>query len=116
MAFSTEEFLDAVLEDVEERVDVDPAFVFTLCWSSSGPAVYAWSVRKETRATGHFVSQSVFRPDEMPSLKGAKGLAYYLHQSPEDTRTPLHFAETAKEKLEKHGAEVRLVEYAGGHG
>ena len=116
MKFSTEEFLDAVLTDVESRVEIDPEHIYTMAWSSSGPAVYAWSVKKGTRATGHFISQAVFKPDGMPSLKGAKGVPYYLHQSPEDKTTAFRFAEEAKKALEKKGAEVKLVEYAGGHG
>ena len=116
MKFTTEEFLDAVLLDVESKVEIDPAHIYTLSWSSGGPAVYAWSVTKGTRATGHFVSQSVFRPEWMPSLKGAKGVPYYLHQSRQDEVTLFHFAEKAKAALEKKGAEVELVEYEGGHG
>ena len=61
-----------------------------------------------------------FGPDQLnwliPSLKGAKKYGYYLLQSPEDTVTPISYAREAAEALEKKGADVELVEYAGGHG
>ena len=58
---------------------------------------------------------SVFKPDTLPSLKAAKGQAYYLLHSPQDF-IPMRMPEDAKEKLSKKGAEVELATYAGGHG
>lgn len=116
MKFSVEEFIGAVIEDVEERHPIDKRYIFTLSWSSGGPAAYAYSVTKGARVTGSFISQSAFLPQFMPSLKGAKGHAYYLYQSPEDEKTTFDQAERAKEKLEKAKAVVKLVSYEGGHG
>jgi len=115
MRFTTEEFVDAVIADVEEDHAIDPEYVFTLSWSSGGPAAYAVSLTPETRITGSFVAMSAFKPDELPSLAGAKGQAYFLLHSPDDF-IPIAMAEDAQEKLEKKKAEVKLVTYAGGHG
>lgn len=116
MEFSTEEFIDAVIADVEESQDVDPEHVFALGWSSSGPAVYSYALDKKTRLTGAFVAMSVFKPGELPSLKTAKGRPFYLLQSPEDTTTKLEWAKDAEKQLAKKKAEVQLTEYEGGHG
>ena len=113
--FTTEEFIEAVIDDVQSRHEIDPAHVFTLSWSSSGPAAYSYSLFDEGRATGSLIAMSVFKPDQLPNLKGAKGHAYYLLHSPEDF-IPIQMAKNAEEQLEKKGAEVELEEYAGGHG
>src|SRR5262245_14481440 len=55
MKFSTEEFIDAVIEDVAGKYKLDPRRVFTLTWSSSGPAGYAASLGC-TRVTGSFIA------------------------------------------------------------
>lgn len=115
MEFSTEEFLDAVVADVEERHPLDLAHVFVLAWSSGGPAAYAYSLHEGSRATGTFVAMSVYKPDQMASTKKAKGHAYFLLHSPED-RIPIRFAEQARDELTKHGAKVELLTYEGGHG
>lgn len=116
MKFKTEEFVDAVVMDVGKSQTVDPKYVFTLSWSSGGPAAYAASLRKKSPVTGSFIAMSVFRPAGLPDLKFAKGHAYYLYQSPDDQICKLSFARTAREKLSEAMARVKLVEYAGGHG
>ena len=113
--FTTEEFIDAVIADIEERHEVDLDHVFTLSWSSGGPAAYAYSLWDASRCTGALIAMSVFKPDQLPSLKGARGDAYYLLHSPEDF-IPIDMAKAAEKALEKKGAEVKLVQYAGGHG
>lgn len=115
MRFSTEEYLDAVIEDVESRYAVDPEKVFTLSWSSGGPAAYAAALTKGSKITGSFVAMSVFKPDQLPSLKAAKGKAFYLLHSPDDF-IPIRMAEDAEKRLTKQRAEVRLQTYEGGHG
>ncbi len=115
MEFTTEEFMAAVIADVESRRPIDPAYVFALGWSSSGPAVYAYSVLPQSRLTGAFVAMSVFKPGQMKSLKGAKGKAYFLLHSPEDFIS-MDFPELAQEKLKRSKAKVELVTYPGGHG
>ena len=115
MKFTTEEFIEAVIADVEKRRAIDPAYVFALGWSSSGPAVYAYSVLPDSRLTGAFVAMSVFKPGQMKSLKGAKGKAYFLLHSPEDFIS-MDFPEAAEKKLRKSKAKVELFTYEGGHG
>jgi hypothetical protein len=60
MEFTTEQFLAAVIEDVETQLEVDRAQIFTLSWSSSGPAAYAAALDDKSRITGSFVAMSVF--------------------------------------------------------
>lgn len=113
--FTTETFLQEVIADVEERHELDLEHVYTLSWSSSGPAAYAYSLTKGTRVTGSFVAMSVFKPDQLPKLSAAKGQAYYLLHSPDDF-IPIRMAEDARKKLAKARAEVVLQTYEGGHG
>jgi RNA polymerase sigma factor (sigma-70 family) len=116
MKFSTEEFVEAVIEDVAKKRKLDRKRVFTLSWSSSGPAAYAASLQDKRSVTGSFVAMSVFNPRFLPPLKGAKGHAYYLYHSPADRVCPYRMAEQAKNSLAANGAKVRLETYEGGHG
>jgi len=115
MKFTTEEFVGAVIDDVTAKYAVDKTRVFTLAWSSSGPAAYVVSLAGK-KVTGSFVAMSVFRPDGLPPLAGAKGHPYFLYHSPEDETCPFEMAEAAKAKLEAAGAVVSLKKYDGGHG
>jgi predicted esterase len=115
MKFSTEEFVEAVIDDVAGRHKVDPARVFTLSWSSGGPAAYAASLTGK-KVTGSFVAMSVFKPDQLPELDKAKGHGYYLYHSKADKVCPFRMAEEAEKELKKAGAAVKLAEYEGGHG
>jgi predicted esterase len=113
--FSTEEFVDAVIKDVEGKYKLNSERVFTLTWSSSGPAAYAASLSSD-RITGSFIAMSVFKPDLLPPLEKAKGQAYFLYHSPDDRVCPFGMAEQAAEELKKRGATVKLATYEGGHG
>jgi predicted esterase len=115
MKFSTEEFVDAVIKDVGVRHKLDPERVFTLTWSSSGPAAYAISLASQ-RVTGSFIAMSVFKPDLLPPLAKAKGHAYFLYHSLDDRVCPFRMAEQASNDLQKSGATVKLATYEGGHG
>lgn len=115
MKFTTEEFVEAVIDDVVARYTIDKTRVFTLSWSSSGPAAYPISLTSK-KVTGSFVAMSVFRPDWFPPLAGAKGHPYFLYHSPDDETCPFAMAEDAKKKLEENGATVTLKTYTGGHG
>jgi predicted esterase len=115
MKFSTEELVDTVIRDVSGRHKVDPARIFTLTWSSSGPAAYAVSLTNK-KVRGSFIAMSVFKPDLLPPLEKAKGHAYYLYHSPDDRICPYRMAEQAVKDLKKNGAEVTLSTYKGGHG
>jgi predicted esterase len=115
MKFSTEEFVDAVIKDVAGKYNLDPERVFTLTWSSSGPAAYAASLSSK-QITGSFIAMSVFKPDLLPPLEKAKGQAYFLYHSPEDRTCPFRMAEQAAKQLKQSGATVKLATYEGGHG
>jgi predicted esterase len=115
MKFSTEELFAQVLDDVGKRRKLDPRYVFTLSWSSSGPAAYALALSKKTHVAGSFIAMSVFKPDQLPSLKEASGQAFYILHSPQDA-IPIKMAEDARDQLTKNGAKVELATYEGGHG
>jgi hypothetical protein len=116
MQFSTEKLVDVVLDDLGKRRKIDARYVFTLSWSSSGPAAYAISLQPKTRITGSFVAMSVFKPDLLPPLSNAAHRPYYLFSSPQDTTVPFAMAQKARDDLKKYGAVVQLDEYEGGHG
>jgi predicted esterase len=115
MKFSTEDFVEAVIKDVEGKHPLDPERIFTLTWSSSGPAAYAISLTSK-RVTGSLIAMSVFKPDLLPPLEKAKGHGYYLYHSPDDRVCPFRMAEQAAKDLEQRGAAVKLTTYKGGHG
>ena len=115
MKFSTEEFVESVVKDVGGRHKLDPQLVFTLSWSSSGPAAYAVSLSSKT-VTGSVIAMSVFKPDLLPPLEQAKGHGYFLYHSPDDRVCPFRMAQQAAQDLQKSGATVKLTTYQGGHG
>lgn len=115
LKFTTEEFVDAVIADVGAKQKLNPARIFTLSWSSSGPAAYAVAL-SNPKVRGSFVAMSVFKPDRLPKLDGAKGHAFYLYHSPDDNICPYRMAEQAAKELDKAGAKAKLVDYDGGHG
>lgn len=115
MKFTTEDFIAAVVDDVEASIDVDPNHVFAMGWSSSGMPVYRAALAKDTKLTGAFVAMSVWKPDQLPKLKVAKGRAFAILHSPDDF-IPIRMAEAARDALEEHEAEVHYATYAGGHG
>ncbi len=116
MKFGTEEFVEAVIGDVAKKYKIDRTRIFTLSWSSSGPAAYAVSLQDKRSVTGSFIAMSVFKPSLLPPLKQAKGHAYYLCHSQQDRVCPFRMAEQAKNSLAENGAKVRLETYPGGHG
>jgi predicted esterase len=116
MKFTTEEFVAAVIADVGKKHKLDPKRVFTLSWSSGGPAAYAISLSGKTAVKGSLVAMSVFLPKKLPPLKNAKGHAYYLLHSPEDKVCRVFFARWARNVLRLNKARVTLETYAGGHG
>ncbi len=113
--FSTEELVSAVITDIEQRHKLDPRYIFTLSWSSSGPAAYAISLRPNTRVRGSFIAMSVFKPAQLPRLSNARGHLYYILHSPQDF-IPLRMAQEARDRLRRNKAVVELATYDGGHG
>jgi predicted esterase len=111
-----ETFVAQAVADVDSRTRVDRRHVFTLSWSSGGPAAYAASLMENSPVTGSFVAMSIFKPDRLPELSAAKDKAYYILHSPDDQVCPYWMAKQARDQLEKNGAAVQFAEYAGGHG
>lgn len=116
MRFSTEEFIDAVVADAGKYHKLDPKYVFTLAWSSGGPAAYAASLQHKTSITGTYVVMSVFDQKQLPPLSAAKEHAYYIEHSPDDKICPFWMAEKARSELSKAGGKVEFSKYEGGHG
>jgi predicted esterase len=114
--FATEDFVNSVVEDVAAKHKLDRNAIFTLSWSSSGPAAYAIALAKKTPVTGSYIAMSVFKPNDLPPLENGKGRVFYIEHSPEDQVCPFRMAEEAKESLEKAGATVHFNTYDGGHG
>ncbi|MCZ6573087.1 MAG: hypothetical protein O7C98_07955 [Planctomycetota bacterium] len=114
--FSTEQFVEEVVADVSKWKPIDRKRIFVLAWSSSGPAAYAISLQKKKSPTGFFISQSVFYRAWLPSLKEARGEAYFIDHSPTDAKCKFELAQEAAKLLKKKGAKTKLVTYKGGHG
>jgi predicted esterase len=117
--FTTEEFVDAVLADVTktQKVKIDPARVYQLGWSSGGPAEYAIALQEKPPVTASYIAMSVFFEAQLDQeLKNAKGRAFFLDHSPDDTTCKFENAEKAQARLKREGARVELVTYQGGHG
>lgn len=115
MKFTTEEFVEAIIKDVQGKHTIDPKHIYLLGWSSGGPPCYAASLAKDTPVRGAFVAMSVFKADQVGPLARAKGKAYYILHSPTDF-IKMSFPEAAAEQLEKKGAKTKLETYEGGHG
>ena len=116
MKFSTEKLCAAVLEDVAKKRRLDEKFVYTLGWSSGGPAAYAIALAPNTKVTGSLVAMSMFKKNELPPLKNGAGRRFYILHSPDDQVCPIRSAEQAKGELTKAGAIVEFATYDGGHG
>ena len=114
--FSTEELVEAVIADVKGRYTIDNENIVTMSWSSSGPAAYAISLTPDTSVTASYVVMSVFTPQWLPDLEGAKGHRYYIEHSPDDGVCPYRDAVAARKTLRDHGATVMASDYVGGHG
>lgn len=90
--------------------------VYTLSWSSSGPAAYAAALEKKTLVRGSFIAMSVFKPNQLPDIRNAKGRLFYIYHSPDDRICPFRMAEEARDKLKEAKAHVEFQRYSGGHG
>ncbi len=113
---STEDLLKAVIDDIASKHKIDRSRVYAVCWSSSGPAVYASLLQKESPLAGALIAMSVFKPDQLPPVKNAAGRKVYLLHSPNDQVCPYWMAEKARDEFQKAGVAVRLETYKGGHG
>ena len=116
MKFGTEEFVEEVVADVAERVELDRSRIFTVSWSSSGPACYHIASRKKTSVTGSLIAMSIYRRDLLDSTKHLKKRPFFLLHSPTDAKCPLRMAEDGRDALRKYKAVVEWSTYEGGHG
>ena len=115
MRYTTESYVEAVVDDVIQRQRIDRERVYLLSWSSSGPVAFDMSLARRTPFAGFYVAMSVFKP-EQAALRNAKSRRFVLDQSPEDRVTPFSFADAAKSQLTAKGGLVWLRRYSGGHG
>lgn len=115
-AFTTEAFIESVIKDVKDRHKINKKRVYTLSWSSSGPAAYAAALQDKTAVRGSFIAMSVFKPKQLPNLERAEGRLFYIYHSPDDRVCPFRMAEDARNRLEGVKAKVRFKRYDGGHG
>jgi len=115
MKYTTEEFVEGIIEELEKTKKIDAAKVFTLSWSSSGPAAYVLSTRKKGLVKGSFIAMSVFHREDL-DFDLVKDQPYYILHSPDDTTCPFKMAEEARDTLRKKGAKVEFATYLGGHG
>jgi len=115
VAFSTEDFIRSVRDDVLSKKPFKVGETFLFGWSSSGPAVYAAALEEEAPYAGAIVHSSVFKPGQL-DLSHAPGRAFYLLQGRGDELTALVWAQQARDILGENDAEVHLEVFAGGHG
>jgi len=114
--YTTEELIEAVVEDVGKKIELDSKRIFVLAWSSGGPAAYAALMQKKTSLAGGILAMSVFKPDQLPELENAQGRSVYIFHSPDDRTCPFWMAEEANEMLSDADVRNTLIEYDGGHG
>lgn len=114
--FTTEQFVEEIIGELRDKFKIDPKRIFTLSWSSSGPAAYEISFQQNSPVTGSYIAMSVFRPKAPGWQQTAKKHAYFIDHSPEDKTCPYRMAKKANQLLSAAGAKVKLNTYSGGHG
>ncbi len=113
--FTSEEFLDAVIDDVGKSNRIDERFVFMLGWSSSGHVLYSAST-SNAKVRGSLIAMSRFLSGKSVEAEQVRGKNYWLYHSPQDRVCAYSEAQEAENFLKEHGANVKLVSYEGGHG
>jgi predicted esterase len=113
---TTEQFVDEIVKIVRGQYKIDPRRIFTMSWSSSGPAGYALSLQKDSPILGSYIAMSVFKPEKLGPLTQAQGHAYFIEHSPQDRVCPFRMAQEAVRALTAAGAKVQFNQYDGGHG
>lgn len=116
MQYTSEELIEAVVEDVGIKTKLNPKRVYVLAWSSGGPAAYAALLQKNTSLSGGLLAMSVFKPNQLPELTNGKGRSFYILHSPSDRTCPFSLAKNANVMLSDVDVRNTLVEYRGGHG
>lgn len=116
MKYTTEELIEAVIEEVGKKLKLNPKRIYILAWSSGGPAAYAALLQKNTSLRGGVLAMSVFKPNQLPKLKNGKGRSFYILHSQNDRICPFSMAKNAKEMFADANVRTALVQYRGGHG
>ena len=114
--FTTEDFVDAIIDDVKKRTEINERHVVTLSWSSSGPAAYALALRADSPITGSYIAMSVFKENFYQSAEAAKDRRFIIDHSPDDNLCPYWMSESAEKMLKENGGDVKRLSYKGGHG
>jgi predicted esterase len=114
--FTTESFVTNVIGEVNAKHKIDAERIFTLSWSSGGPAAYVASLEKDTAIKGSLVAMSIFPLHDLKPFTAAKGQKYFLLHSPQDKTCPYFHTRMAKTQLTNAGAAVEVKDYEGGHG
>lgn len=114
--FATEDFVAEVVKDVSRRRQIDRRHVYTLAWSSSGPAAYQIALEESPVVTGSYIAMSAYRLAKLPPIERAKKRLFLIEHSPKDRICPYRDAQAALRDLQDAGATVKLVTYEGGHG
>lgn len=115
MAFPTESFINAIITDVSSRLTIDPSRIYALGWSSGGPPVYTAAFEPDSPLRGAVVAMSVFKPELLPPIDGAKGRAFRILHSEADA-IPIRMARQAVADLRAAGITSEITLYEGGHG
>lgn len=113
--FTSEDFIDAVIQDVGQHVRIRGGWVFTLGWSSSGHVLFSSSF-ENPKIRGSFIAMSRFQPIWFQHPQNAKGKRYYFWHSPDDAVCPYAESEFAAAFLGGLGASTLHRSYRGGHG
>jgi predicted esterase len=113
--FTTQQFIENVVKEIMAKHKLDDARVFALGWSSSGNSTYASVLTPSSPVKGAIVAMSVFHPQFLPPLTGAKDKPFVIMHSPGD-KIPIRMAETAEKRLSASGARVKFVRMKGAHG
>jgi hypothetical protein len=116
MKYTTEDYVRAVVAEVEKELPMDAERRAVLAWSSSGPGVYPLLVDKNGPFSRGYVAMSIWPGKALGDLAAVKGRRFQLDQSPDDKVTTFPHVQKAYEALSKAGAVVQVSTYSGGHG
>jgi predicted esterase len=114
LQYTTEQYVRAVVAEVEKELAIDPARRVVVAWSSSGPAIHPLLATADSPFARAYIAMSVW--PALDDLAAVKGRRYVLDQSPDDQTTIFQHVRTAHAALTKAGAQVRVSVYAGEHG
>ncbi|HEY1601279.1 MAG TPA: hypothetical protein VGG64_16880 [Pirellulales bacterium] len=109
--FFSEDFVEAVIQDIGRRHSIDRRFVFTLAWNSSVPAAFAIAMQESTAVTGSYISLLVL-PTEWPgSLAAAKGRSFLLTHTLRDSQGRFTWSKQSLQQLIDAGAIVKSTDH-----